>query len=78
MHSRQRIILRALKLLTDSSRKETAISIIILIVRSFLPLIALFLVRYYVDRITGADAEAAASSPYHGHRAYPGHGTHPA
>jgi len=62
MHSRQRIILRALKLLADSSRKETAISIIILIVRSFLPLIALFLVRYYVDRITGAGAEAAASS----------------
>ena len=62
MHSRQKIIRRALKLLTDSSRKETAVTVIILVVRSFLPLIALLLVRFYVDMITGAGSEAAASS----------------
>ena len=62
MHSRQKTITRALRLLTDSSRKETAISVIILIVRSFLPLVALLLVRHYVDMITGAGGEAGATS----------------
>ena len=62
MHSRQKIIRRALKLLTDSSRKETAVTVIILVVRSFLPLVALLLVRFYVDMITGAGSEAAAST----------------
>ncbi|MRR19255.1 ABC transporter ATP-binding protein [bacterium] len=62
MNSRQKITARALKLLADSSGKETVISIIILIVRSFLPLIAIFLIRYYIDRITGAGAEAVTSS----------------
>jgi len=58
MNSRQKITKRALKLLADSSRREMAISIIILVVRSFLPLIALFLIRYYVDMITDPVIEA--------------------
>lgn len=63
MHLRRKIIARALRLLTESSGKETVASIIILIVRSFLPLVALFLIRNFVDTITGTAGEAAASSP---------------
>lgn len=62
MHSRHKIITRALRILTESSRKETVASLIILIVRSFLPLVALFLIRFFVDAITGTAGEAAASS----------------
>ncbi|MBE0677881.1 MAG: ABC transporter ATP-binding protein [Bacteroidales bacterium] len=62
MHLRQKIIERALKLLTESSMKETVTSLIILIVRSFLPLVALFLIRFFVDAITGTAGEAAVSS----------------
>ncbi len=62
MHSRQRIVTRALRLLADSARRETAISILILVVRSLLPLVALFLIRYFVDLLTGAGREAAVSS----------------
>ncbi|MDX9773083.1 MAG: ABC transporter ATP-binding protein [Bacteroidales bacterium] len=53
---------RALKLLTDSSGKETVLSVIILTIRAFLPLVAVILLRYYVDRITGVAGEPGVSS----------------
>lgn len=62
VQSHRSIIRRALKLLTDSSGKETAISVMILTVRSFLPLIAVFLLKYYVDKITGIAGEPGISS----------------
>ena len=63
MHPRQKIIERALRLLTESSLKETVMSLIILIVRAFIPLIALLLIRHFVDTLTGTGGEAVASSP---------------
>jgi len=53
---------RALKILTDSSGKETVLSVIILTIRAFLPLVAVILLRYYVDRITGVAGEPGVSS----------------
>ena len=41
-----------------SSGKETSVSFIILTVRSFLPLVGVLLIRYYVDRITGVTGGA--------------------
>lgn len=63
MHSRQKIMARAVRLLSDSAPRETAVSIIILTVRSLVPLVALFLIRYFVDLLTGSGGEAAGSSP---------------
>ncbi len=63
MQSQQSIIMRALRLLADSGRRETAISIMILVVRSLLPLVALFLIKYFVDLLTGAGGDAAVSLP---------------
>lgn len=45
---------RFLKILAESSRKETFLSVIILIIRAMLPLLAVLLLRYFVDMITGA------------------------
>jgi len=56
MKLQRKIISRALTMLINSSRKETAVSLIILTVRSFLPLVGVLLIRYYVDRITGVSA----------------------
>ncbi len=53
MPGQERTIKRAVDILLDSSRKETIINLLILIIRSFLPLVAIFLIRYYVDRLTG-------------------------
>ncbi len=53
MVQQRKIISRALGLLMKSSGKETAVSLMILTVRSFLPLVGVLLIRYYVDRITG-------------------------
>ncbi|MGB8359262.1 MAG: hypothetical protein WCD55_11685 [Bacteroidales bacterium] len=53
MPGQERTIKRAVDILLDSSRKETIINLLILIIRSFLPLMAIFLIRYYVDRLTG-------------------------
>ena len=53
MLSREKIISRSLTILLTSSRRETVINLLILVIRSFLPLIAIFLIRYYVDRLTG-------------------------
>lgn len=63
MQPRQKIIERALRLLTESSPKETVVSLIILIVRAFIPLVALLLIRYFVDALTGTGGEDAAPSP---------------
>lgn len=52
-----------MKVLMLSSGKETVTSIIILIVRAFLPLIALFLIQHFVDALTGTGAGAADTSP---------------
>jgi ATP-binding cassette subfamily B protein len=46
-------IKRALEILLRSSRRETILDLAILIIRSFLPLVAVLLIRYYVDRIAG-------------------------
>jgi len=53
MVQQRKIISRALRMLMKSSWKETAVSLMILTVRSFLPLVGVLLIRYYVDRITG-------------------------
>ncbi|TNF37665.1 MAG: hypothetical protein EP313_09135, partial [Bacteroidetes bacterium] len=45
---------RFLKILAESSRKETFLSVIILIIRAMLPLLAIILLRHFVDMITGA------------------------
>ncbi|MDF1559942.1 MAG: ABC transporter ATP-binding protein [Bacteroidales bacterium] len=56
MKQQRKIISRSLRMLMKSSWKETAVSLIILTVRSFLPLVGVLLIRYYVDRITGVTA----------------------
>jgi ATP-binding cassette subfamily B protein len=53
MVKQRKIMSRALGLLMKSSGKETAVSLMILTVRSFLPLAGVLLIRHYVDRITG-------------------------
>jgi len=54
--SQSNTIRRALHLLAESSSRETALSIIILIVRAFLPLLAVLLLGHYVDLLTGEGA----------------------
>ena len=61
MPSREKILFRSLTILLSSSRRETIINLLILIIRSFLPLIAIFLIRYYIDRLTGG-AEGGQTS----------------
>ena len=57
MPVKERTISRSIELLMDSSRKQTIVSVIILILRSLLPLAVLFLIKHYVDVITvGAGA----------------------
>jgi len=56
MVQQRKIISRSLRMLMKSSGKETAVSFLILTVRSFLPLVGVLLIRYYVDRITGVTA----------------------
>ncbi len=56
MKLQRKIISRALRILMESSGKETVVSLMILIVRSFLPLAGVLLIRYYVERITGDTA----------------------
>ncbi|MGI6306205.1 MAG: ABC transporter ATP-binding protein [Bacteroidales bacterium] len=54
MQPEKNTIRRALGLLAESSAKETVISVIILIIRALLPLVALFLLRYFVDQVIDA------------------------
>jgi ATP-binding cassette subfamily B protein len=53
MQSPPKTISRSVKILLESSRKETFINLMILIIRSFIPLVALLLIRYFVDRLAG-------------------------
>jgi ATP-binding cassette subfamily B protein len=53
MHPKRNIFSRTLGLLAESSAKETAVSIIILVLRALLPLVAVLLLRYFVDQVTG-------------------------
>jgi ATP-binding cassette subfamily B protein len=62
MQSHKKTIWRVLRLLSDSSGKETVASVIILTIRAFLPLVAVILLRYYVDRITGSQGVPGVSS----------------
>lgn len=57
MPIKERTISRSVELLLDCSGKETVISVIILILRSLLPLAVLFLIKHYVDGITGGEAD---------------------
>ncbi|MDM8003897.1 MAG: ABC transporter ATP-binding protein, partial [Bacteroidota bacterium] len=52
MQPKRNIFSRSFGLLADSSAKETAASIIILVLRALLPLAAVFLLRYFVDQVT--------------------------
>ena len=61
MPSPEKTIIRSFKILINSSRRETIINLLILIIRSFVPLIAVFLIRYFVDRLTGGAAGHQAS-----------------
>lgn len=61
--SKSNTILRALHLLPESSGRETIVSVIVLIARAFLPLVAVLLVGHYVDLLTGdAAAKVAAET----------------
>ena len=72
MPSRENTINRSLKILLTSSRRETIITIIILVIRSFLPLAAIFLLRHYVDILTGEAGSGPASEIHVDYRAYNG------
>ena len=58
MPGKDRTISRALGLLTRSSGRQTFVGVIILILRSLLPLAMLFLIKRYVDVITGGSGAA--------------------
>lgn len=61
--SQSNTIRRALHLLSESSGKETALSVIILIARAFLPLAAVLLLGHFVDLLTGdGPAKVAAGT----------------
>ncbi len=57
MPLKERTISRSVELLLDSSGKETVFSVIILILRSLLPLAVLFLIKHYVDGITTGEID---------------------
>ncbi len=52
MQAQRNIFSRSLGLLAESSAKEAAVSIIILVLRALLPLAAILLLRYFVDQVT--------------------------
>ncbi len=67
MPSKNNILRRSLGLLADSSRRETVMTAVILIIRAFLPLVAVILIGHYVDLVTGAaDAGAGVSGFFAG------------
>jgi len=63
MSPERMIITRSLKILMGSTRRETVINLCILIIRSLLPLLALFLIRYFVDVITGVSVISDTDGP---------------
>lgn len=48
-----------MKLMKESSGKETAVNVIILIIKALLPLVGIILLRYFIDMITGAAVPVA-------------------
>jgi ATP-binding cassette, subfamily B, bacterial len=62
MPSRGNTINRSLTILLSSSRRETIISLIVLVIRSFLPLLAIFLLRHFIDILTGEEVSGSASA----------------
>jgi ATP-binding cassette subfamily B protein len=50
---------RFVKLMKESSGKETAVNVIILIIKALLPLVGIILLRYFIDMITGAAVPVA-------------------
>ena len=75
MRSSGRITSRALKVLLSSSGRETALSATVLVIRSFLPLVAVLLIRHYVDRLTGGVGGTALAEPAAGPGLAPGTGS---
>ena len=61
MQPERNTVRRALGLLAESSAKETGISIVILIIRALLPMLAVLLLRYFVDQVTGAAGSGMGS-----------------
>ena len=72
MQSSGRITSRALKVLLNSSGRETAVSVTVLVIRSFLPLVGVLLIRFYVDRLTGSPGSEPLSAPGAGPLSAPG------
>ncbi|HZM13780.1 MAG TPA: hypothetical protein VFB86_06365, partial [Bacteroidales bacterium] len=64
MPSREKTINRSLKILLSSSRRESIISLMILIIRSFLPLAAIFLLKHYIDILTGEAGSGSVSQTH--------------
>ena len=63
MQSSGRITSRALKILMSSSGRATTASVVVLVLRSFLPLLAVLLIRFFVDRLTGSTEGVPVSAP---------------
>ena len=72
MQTSGRITSRALKVLLNSSGRETAVSVTVLVIRSFLPLVGVLLIRFYVDRLTGSPGSEPLSAPGAGPLSAPG------
>lgn len=53
MQSKENTTRRFLKLLAESSGKESAVSATILVIRALLPLVAILLLKYFIDIVTG-------------------------
>jgi ATP-binding cassette subfamily B protein len=64
MPFREKTINRSLKILLSSSRRESIISLMILIIRSFLPLAAIFLLKHYIDILTGEAGSGSVSQTH--------------
>ena len=56
------IISRALKILFNSSGSQTVNSALILVIRSVIPLVAIFLIRHYVDSIVNTSGEGLSAN----------------
>jgi ATP-binding cassette subfamily B protein len=63
MLSQSNTIRRALHLLSESSGRETALGVIILVARAFMPLVAVLLLGHFVDLITGDGAAKVTAEP---------------
>jgi len=75
MKASDRVTSRALKVLLNSSGRETAVSVAVLVLRSVIPLVAVLLIRFYVDRLTGSSGGSALSGPGSGPVMAPGGGS---